>query len=243
MSRVLTDPHGTDHIILQSFELVSSTRRGSWPAFFHFSGIQNGTVTPLVSAEYTRFDLNIRMKRARNRTVGEDLVKRVKWRFVEELDLQTLLVDMLCIWAPVTCPGLFIIALSIWAPNWQLPTCPPMGEWLNRHKLYEAAMGMQDLWLQRAVREAPQRGPEQKAPHLKEHKLRAFALRFRRTNLVQKLQYWWLSVGKSVPAGRGHRVPLMFYLFISHGDKVYIWCDSVSLSAQFSEFRQLPPVV
>ena len=236
MSRVLTGPHGTYHIILQSFELVSSTGWGSWPAFFSFLWYpewQMVTVTPLVSAPYTRFDLNIRMKRARNRTVGEDLVKGVKRRFVEELDLQTLLLEMLCIWAPVTCPGLFIIALSIWVPDWQSPTCPPMGEWLNRHKLYAAAMGMQDLWLQRAVREAPQRRPEQKAPHLKEHKLRAFALRFRRTNLVHKLQCWWLSVGKSVPAGRGHRVPLMFYLFILHGDKVYIWCDSVSLSAQF----------
>lgn len=64
-----------------------------------------------------------------------------------------------------------------------------MGEWLNRHKPYEAAMGMQDLWLQGAVRETPQGGAEQKVPHLKEHKLRAFALRFRRTNLVQKLRY------------------------------------------------------
>lgn len=150
---------------------------------------------------------------------------------------------MLCTWVPVTCPGLFIIALSARAPNWQPPTLPPLGEWLNRHKLYKAVMGTQDLWLQRAVRETPQCGVEQKVPYLKEHELCAFVLKFCRTNLVQKLRYWWLLVGKSVPTGRGHGVPLMFYLFISYWDKIYIWWDSVSLSAQFSDFRQMPTTI
>ena len=69
----------------------------SFFSFLWYPEWQMVTVTPLVSAQYTRFDLNIRMKRARNRTVGEDLVKGVKRRFVEELDLQTLLLEMLCI--------------------------------------------------------------------------------------------------------------------------------------------------